>query len=342
MSDIDRVTAALSEAIARHLGPPGDVRDLTRLTGGATKATWSFDAIVGGARLPLVLQQASPRQTAHDDPMSRLPHVYGAREAALLAAASARGVPIAPVRVVLDDVDALGPGLISDRVEGETLGRRIARGAELVAARPHLASQCGGILGALHGVDPAAVPGLVAQGAREQLRLYRDVVANFGEPFPAIELGLAWIAEHLPADTPLTVVHGDFRNGNLVVGPDGIRAVLDWEIAHLGDPMEDLGWLCVRTWRFGGREPVGGFGRREDLFAAWERVTNCRVDVERVRFWEAFGCVKWSVMCLMKGLAHRRGAEPSVEALAIGRRSEEPLWDFLALAYGARPADAIA
>ena len=167
----------------------------------------------------------------------------------------------------------------------------------------------------------------------DQLALYRDILASFEHPYPAVELGLNWVGEHLPAESPVAVVHGDFRNGNLVVGPEGIRAVLDWEIAHLGDPMEDLGWLCVRTWRFGGRDPVGGFGRREDLFEAYERATGTAVDPERVRFWEAFGCVKWSIMCMMKGHAYRRGGERTVEALAIGRRSEEPIWDFLALVY---------
>ena len=74
----------------------------------------------------------------------------------------------------------------------------------------------------------------------------------FGEPHPAFELGLRWLAEaRAPRPTPPALVHGDFRNGNFIVGPDGMRAVLDWELAHLGDPIEDLGWLCVKSWRFG-------------------------------------------------------------------------------------------
>ena len=77
-------------------------------------------------------------------------------------------------------------------------------------------------------------------------------------------------------------MHGDFRHGNLIIGPDGVRAVLDWELAHLGDPMEDLGWICVNSWRFGEIDkPVGGFGTREELFAGYEAAGR-RVDPERV------------------------------------------------------------
>jgi aminoglycoside phosphotransferase (APT) family kinase protein len=98
--------------------------------------------------------------------------------------------------------------------------------------------------------------------------------------------------------------------------------------------MLDLGWLCVRTWRFGGALPVGGFGRREDLFEAYEQAGGGRVDPAHVRFWEAFGCVKWALMCMQKGLGHQHGMRGSVEAVAIGRRIEEPLLDFLDLITG--------
>ncbi len=88
-----------------------------------------------------------------------------------------------------------------------------------------------------------------------------------------IEWGLKWAAENAPKSTRHTVVHGDFRHGNFIVGEEGIRIVLDWEVAHSGDPMEDLGWVCVKTWRFGGRKPVGGFGTREELFEAYEKAS---------------------------------------------------------------------
>jgi aminoglycoside phosphotransferase (APT) family kinase protein len=326
-SDPEEVRRRLRAAIAARLGPPGDVLDLTRLTGGATKATWAFDAVVGERRLPLILQLSLPRRLAPDDPVARLPRVHGEAEVMLLQAAAGAGVPVAGVRLVLDAADGLGSGCVTDRVDGETLGGRIVRDARLAGARARMAAQCGEILARLHRVDARRLPFLGLHGAAVQVALYRDIWDSFDHPHPAVELGFRWAAGHLPQGAPATLVHGDFRTGNFVVGPEGIRAVLDWEIAHLGDPMEDLGWLCVKTWRFGGAGAVGGFGEREALFEAYERAGGGPVDPRRVQFWEAFGCLKWSVMCMIKGQSGPR----TVEALAIGRRTEEPLHDLLEL-----------
>jgi aminoglycoside phosphotransferase (APT) family kinase protein len=331
MSELAEFSTRLARVIAARFGPPGEVTNLVRLTGGATKATWSFDARVGDENLPLILQQPVARALRPDDPMNRLPHVAGAADAALMMAAARAGVPVPRVRLVLAPEDGLGAGYLTERIEGETLGARINRDERFARARSLMAAQCGEILAAIHAIAPGALPFLIEQDAAAELEVYRAIWDSFDHPQPAIELGFCWVAERAPKPARRSVVHGDFRNGNFIVGPQGIRAVLDWEIAHVGDPMADLGWLCVRTWRFGGRAPVGGFGRREDLFAAYERAGGGKVDAERVSFWEAFGCLKWSVMCMMKGQSHRRGGERLLEQLAIGRRSEEPLHDFLAL-----------
>jgi aminoglycoside phosphotransferase (APT) family kinase protein len=261
--------------------------------------------------------------------------VLGEADAALVTAAARGGVPVPRVRLVLAPADGLGAGCVADRLEGETLGARIVRDGRLAAARERLAAQCGAILARIHALDPAGLPFLVEQDAAAEVAVYRGIWESVGHPHPALELGFRWAAERAPRAARRTVVHGDFRNGNFIVGPDGIRAVLDWEIAHVGDPVADLGWLCVRTWRFGGRAPVAGVGSYEALLEAYEEAGGGRVERSHLAFWEAFGSLKWSVMCLMKGLSHRRGAERSLEQLAIGRRAEEPLHDFLALLAGA-------
>ena len=330
----DHVAAALAAAVRRHLGAPGEVRELTRLTGGATKLTWSFDAVVGGDTLPLILQQTPPERLSAAAELAG-PRVHGAQDAALLDAARRAGVPAPRVRFALDDDDGLGEGTVTDRVAGETLGGKIHGDPRFAAARPRLAAQCGAILAAVHRIDASGLGFLAAQPAAAQLALFRGIADACDHPLPAVELGLRWVAEHLPAAPRTTVVHGDFRNGNLIVGEDGVRCVLDWELAHVGDPMLDLGWLCVKTWRFGGPHPVGGFGHRDDLFAAYERAGGGSVDPAHVRFWEAFGCIKWALMCMHKGLGPLgAGARRSVEAVAIGRRIEEPLLDFLDLITG--------
>ncbi|HEX2688375.1 MAG TPA: phosphotransferase family protein, partial [Kofleriaceae bacterium] len=208
------------------------------------------------------------------------------------------------------------------------------RDARLAALRPTLAAQCGSILAAIHRIDATGLEFLGEQAAHAQLAAYRALADTYDHPLPAIELGLRWVAENLPRTSRSCVVHGDFRNGNLIVGEDGVRCILDWELAHLGDPMLDLGWLCVKTWRFGGPLPVGGFGHRDELFLAYERAGGGSVDPAHVRFWEAFGCVKWAIMCMQKGLGHLTSTRGTIEAVAIGRRIEEPLLDFLDLITG--------
>lgn len=323
----------LEAAIRRHLGAPGEVRELVRLTGGAIKTTWSFDAVVGTSTLPLILQQSPPeRLDAATDRAT--PSIHGAHEAALLQAALGAGVPAPRVRIVLQPDDDLGEGTVTERVAGETLGRKINTDPRLAAVRPTLAAQCGAILAAIHRIDATGLDFLAQQPARAQLATYRTLADAYDHPLPAVELGLRWVAENLPKNPRTCVVHGDFRNGNLIVGEDGVRCVLDWELAHKGDPMLDLGWLCVKTWRFGGPLPAGGFGHRDELFLAYERAGGASVDPAHVRFWEAFGCIRWALMCMQLGLGHRHGARGNVEAVAIGRRIEEPLLDFLDLITG--------
>ena len=166
------------------------------------------------------------------------------------------------------------------------------------------------------------------------LALYQRVLDGVGRPLPVIELALRWGRERRPRSPRLAVVHGDFRTGNVIVGPEGLRAVLDWEVAHLGDPMEDLGYLCMRTWRFGGAGPVGGFGQRAELFAAYQAASGQPVDPEAVRFWEVMGSVRWALGCVRRARSFRHQARRRLEFAAVGRRFAEPAWDILDLIEG--------
>ena len=160
---------------------------------------------------------------------------------------------------------------------------------------------------------------------------------SFDWPRPVFELALRWLRDHDPGpSSEVTLVHGDFRHGNLIIGPDGVRAVLDWELAHFGDPMEDLGWICVNSWRFGEIDkPVGGFGSREDLFAGYEEAGR-KVDPDRVMFWEVMGTLRWGIMCCGMMQRFRSGPDHSMERAMIGRRSSETEIDLLRLAGAER------
>jgi len=179
-----------------------------------------------------------------------------------------------------------------------------------------------------------ALPPLARQGPATLIDQFRGVLDMLGEPHPAFELGLRWLTDHaadLP-ERPPALVHGDFRNGNFIVGPEGLRAVLDWELAHLGDPIEDLGWFCVKSWRFGNvAQRAGGFGPASELLAVYEDATGHPVEPEHLHFWEVFGTLKWGVICEMQTFSHLNGLVRSVELAALGRRVAEQEWDLLEL-----------
>ncbi|HWH20382.1 MAG TPA: phosphotransferase family protein [Solirubrobacterales bacterium] len=314
-------------AVAKRISASAEgICDLRRMTAGATQEVWRFELVDGGARIPLILRRA-PGGTRISDTAVGLE-----TEADLIAAAGEAGAPVPTVPYVLQPEDGLGHGFVMSFVEGETLGGRIARSEALAEARPKLARQCGEILARIHTMDPERFPRLRRSTPAELVEQYRQTYAASGWPRPVFDLAFRWLEAHCPPKPEtMKLVHGDFRNGNLMIGPDGVRAVLDWEIAHVGDPMEDLGWLCTSCWRFGVLDkPVGGFGEREDLWAGYEAVSGRRVDREHALFWEVFGSMRWGVMCASM-TASFRGQDPSVERGVIARRSSENEIDLLRL-----------
>ncbi|OXM72826.1 phosphotransferase family protein [Amycolatopsis sp. KNN50.9b] len=312
----------LAEALGRRLG--AKITGLRRLSGGASRETWAFTAEPGGR---LVLRRDPPGECRPEEM---------AQEAALFRAAREAGVPVP--RLVDHGADVLGsPYLITEHVDGETIPRRLLREPELADVRPKLAAELGRVAARIHAMP--AVPGL---SEVDPLNSLVELYDSLGQPLPSLEIGLRWLREHRPEPAGDTVVHGDFRNGNLIVGPDGLAAVLDWELAHRGDPLEDLGWLCVKAWRFGSPLPVGGFGSREELLDGYAEVAGFRPDPAAVHWWEVFGTVRWAVLCLRQADRHLSGRIRSVELAAVGRRVCEQEHDLLtALGVPVAPVDAV-
>jgi len=330
--DVARAVAGVLVAA----GSVGEVEGLRRLSGGASRETWSFDLVdPAGVVHPLVMQRTRPG-TVGGAPM----HL----EADLLRAAARAGVPVPSVVAASgpgdgtggldagsDDEGAavLGPSwMIVERVPGETIARRILRDDDYAAARRTIVREAGAALAAIHRLTPDEVPGLVPVDPLVQLR---QLVDGLGEPHPAFELAFRWLDAHRPAPRPARIVHGDFRLGNLVVDGTGLRAVLDWELAHAGDPLEDLGWFCVRAWRFGAAAPVAGLGERDELYAAYEEAGGEPVDPEAARWWEVLGTLRWGAICMLQASVHLSGASRSVELAAIGRRTCETEYDLFLL-----------
>lgn len=325
MSTAPLTIADLTPLAAKLSSHGAAVSAVRPLSGGASQELWLIE--LGEDRV--VLRRAPEQRVA-----SAL-SIPIEREADLIRAAHAAGVPSPAVRYVLSAEDGLGAGFFMDHVEGEALGQRIVRDAAFADVRPRLARQCGEILARIHALP---VPrGLVVRSASEIVDALEAQHRLEHWPRPVFELSLQWLRQNLPPPRAPAVVHGDFRNGNLLIGADGVRAVLDWELAHAGDPAEDLGWLCVNSWRFGAIDkPVGGFGVREDLHAGYAAAGGAPIDPAHVRFWEVLGTLRWGVICTLSTIALRDGAAVGIERPMIARRASETELDLLNLLQEAR------
>jgi aminoglycoside phosphotransferase (APT) family kinase protein len=303
------IRAVLAEAVG-----DGEVRDLVRLTGGASRETWCCE--VDGVAHVVQRQRTG---AVHDM----------AIEAAILRAAASEGVPVPPL--VAHVVDAAGvSSLVTRFIPGETIARKILRDDRFAVARDRLAADLGRALARVHRIRPDSVPDLALI---DPLETYRQRLDELGQPHPAFELAFRWLEEHRPPTTgDPVVVHGDYRLGNVIVADRGLAAVIDWELAHLGDPVEDLGWLCVPAWRFGSPRPVAGVADRDVLLRAYADESGVEIDRETLRWSEVNGILRWGIMCIMQAESHRSGLARSHELAAIGRRVCENEHDlFLAL-----------
>jgi aminoglycoside phosphotransferase (APT) family kinase protein len=332
--DRDDVALALARLAHRLRGPAAHAVELARLTAGASMQTWSFavESPIGRERLILRRRTAG----SHSSGVPGTTPLDLRLEAGLMRAAGVAGAPVAEVVHVCDPSDGLGQAHVTRFVNGETLGRRIVADRRFDAVRPQLAWQCGQALARVHSVcldDLDQPEKLEIEDATRTLDRYEASYRTLSQPRPVIELALQYLRRSIPEPGPITLVHGDFRNGNLMVAPDdGVVAVLDWELAHLGDPVEDLAYICVNSWRFRATKlPVGGFGEVADLIAGYRAAGGRPVTSEQLRYWQLMGSLKWAIICVELFHTWLSGADRSVERPMIGRRVSEAEIDMLTL-----------
>ncbi len=323
MARAEELQKKLTEFCSSKLGHAAEIGELTRLSGGASREMWSFKA--DDRRLVLRIE---PPGISLGTPKSP--------EVILLQRAAEAGVPVPPV-VWTATEDELGfQGFFMEHIDGETIARKILRDDEYAHARTVMAGQCGEIVAKIQTMPTDFLDAPAQKPTDAVLEQYAQLLDSLGEPHPAFELAMRWLSERIPPSDRLVMVHGDFRNGNFIVGEEGVRAVLDWEISHIGDPCEDLAWVCTRSWRFGAPGEVGGFGDKEDLFRAYEETAQIELDRDAVTWWEIMSSVKWGVMTILQAYSHLSGARNSMEHAAIGRRTAETEWDVLEILQRAR------
>ncbi|WP_368039486.1 phosphotransferase family protein [Sphingomonas sp. ID1715] len=294
------------------------MKKLTRLTGGANMESWSFDrdgrgyVLRRGPRAELM----AGRTYGHDT------------EAALIRLARSHGVKAPEVVGELAPEDGLGSGYLMRRVEGTADPRQLladpARGLLDDFARE---------LARIHSIGLDEVPDGVSR--TETAEMVDALAAHFeshGGDRPVMALALSWLRDHLPPPAPPVLLHGDFRIGNLMAAASGLTAVLDWELAHVGDRHQDLAYGCINSWRFGRiDQPAFGIGQLPELFAAYERESGVAVDPARFRFWLVYSTLWWGLTSLEMAEIWRSGRDRSLERAVIGRRASETEVDLLML-----------
>jgi len=314
----------LRRAVARRFGESTRIGNIVQPTLGGSNRTIIFDLIEGNAKRRLV-----SRQETYSGEES--PFLSPSDQFRVMQAAHRHGLPVPEPVFEYDDTDSMGHGFVTGFVEGETMPKRIIGDRALAGAGARLAEQLGVFLARLNAVALSQVAFLeTTADSIDAVDAQRQRYDAYQETHPAIELGLRWLERNRPPARRRALIHGDFRNGNFMVDPDGLVAVLDWECSHIGSPAEDFGWLSTRSWRFGENDkPVGGFSQRAPLHAGYVCAGGEPIDVEEVRYWEVFGLVRWAIINMMQAHGHVFGARRSVVFAACGRNTCQMEYDLL-------------
>lgn len=294
-----------------------EITQLRPLSGGAIQENWYLDAKVDGQPQELVLRTNAPSQV----PVS----LSRAQEFSVLAIAHRAGVTVPEPLAIVEDVSVIGrPFYVMRRHAGTALGAKIVKDQTICPDRDALARRLGRELALIHAIRPPHVE-LDFMGdpepkpARSMIMRLRSFLDDLGTPEPALEWGLRWCELHAPEPAAITLVHQDFRSGNLLLGQSELAAVLDWEFAGWGDPMSDLGWFCARCWRYSRPElEAGGLGSRDVLYQGYRAVSDIEIDDEAVRYWEVMAHLRWAVIALQQADRHLSGRQQSLELALTG------------------------
>ncbi len=321
----EELASALSKKLL-EVGIEGKVSNLEPLTGGASKEIWKFEVSNAKQSTKMILRRGS----GIEGPLA----IKTADEARIQKEVIKVGAPVPIILAVSKNEEELGDSYIMHFVEGESIARKILRDKEYKKALPILAYQCGEAIAKIHNVDINNFSFLPKKPAEDQLEDLYSTYQSFEQPSPVFEYAYLWLKEQDFGNFQESLVHGDFRLGNIIVNTDGLQSIIDWELAHIGNPLQDLGWVCGNSWRFGkNNKVVGGFGELEDLLEGYNSVSKLKVNKEMVRCWQVFGTFRWGVICLIQAYAHLNGTINSIEKAAIGRRVSETEIDIVDLLF---------
>jgi aminoglycoside phosphotransferase (APT) family kinase protein len=315
------------EYLTMKLGVPElAVSGIHRIPGGASRETWSVDA-----RLQDNGREVNRGFIFRRDPDASLLVTDRDVEFRVMDAVAKQGVPVPRMHWLETDGAWLDrPFFVMERIDGcETSPTKVLMDPRFFPARDRIAGEFIDILARIHALDWRAA-GLEFLGAPAgenecgltEIEKWEDVVDRDAlGPQPVLRAAFRWLRRHRPSPAQrIVLVHADYRTGNFLCTPEGeIKGVLDWEMTHLGDPMEDLAWACIRPWRWLGDEKIGGLMERGDFYRRYEQASNIEVNEDAVRFWEVLGNVKLAAIFITGARSFCDGRTRSPMMAFLGR-----------------------
>lgn len=335
----ERIAAYLQHR-APEQGTPR-VEALRRIPGGASRETWSVDVVWDSDgsehRRGYIIRR---------DPDASLLETDRGREYAIYRALAGSDIP-APRALWLEEDPAWldRPFFVMERIDNCFSAPQALVDPRMARIQPRVAEQKMAILARIHRLDwqerglaELGVPVSPSGCAPRELAHWQHVLKQEAvEPQPVLQAAITWLRAHLPpAAHHIALVHGDYRTGNFLFDRRGeVRGILDWEMAHLGDPLEDLAWLSLRVWRYARDERIGGLLDRDEAYRMYEAAGGVAVNRTAVHWWEILGNVKMAVICLTGGRSFVEGRTREIMMALVARmtpRLDMEILDLLEMA----------
>ena len=296
------------------------IKQLIPLTGGASA---DINRIILANDDELIVRRTLSKEKS----VMAIPKIL---EAKIQKVVKKNGAPVPAIIFEFSEAEEIGEGYVMEAIPGETIPRKILRDKKFASAREKLPFEIGKSLAKIHQTQLDDLKALDQVTFSDSLGKLFQVYLSFNQPQPVFDLAFKWLEAQKLTEYGDVLVHGDFRFGNFIISEENLESIIDWELAHIGNPMEDLGWLCVRSWRFGNVEKrVGGLGDIKDLIAGYESNSDIKIDESQLDIWQLYGSLRWGVICMMQTFAHLSGMVNSVEKAAIGRRVSETEFDLM-------------
>ena len=296
------------------------IKQLIPLTGGASA---DINRIILANDDELIVR----RTLSQEKSVMAIPKIL---EAKIQKVVKKNGAPVPAIIFEFSEGEEIGEGYVMEAISGETIPRKILRDEKFATARGKLPFEIGKSLAKIHQTQLDDLKALDQVTFTDSLEKLFQVYLSFNQSQPVFDLAFKWLEAQELTDYRNVLVHGDFRFGNFIISEENLESIIDWELAHIGNPMEDLGWLCVRSWRFGNVEKrAAGLGDIDELIAGYESNSKIKVDKSQLDIWQLYGSLRWGIICMVQTFAHLSGAVNSLEKAAIGRRVSETEFDLM-------------